>query len=344
MKIISKTDLDSYSVGLHNCLSEPIDPLLAHGFKVKQCDIRPANSISTAMQQVAVIFQLQSLEQFGGVSATHLDWSMVPYFRISFYKHFISGLKYVERFGLFKSKSKVIDSYKSLKSKAKSISIDDKIYSKYKKAKSYAMQQTLEELSQSVEALIHNLNSLQSRGGGQLPFSSINYGTCTLPEGRAVTKAILKGTIAGTGKYHKTAIFPCGIFQYDEKIHGTKENPGPNYDLFRLALQSTAKRIYPNYCNVQWSTNLNGNKVDRVVKNEALEMLNPGQKARLSIWLKQHPDYQDYLSLDVDDITDEISTKPAEQFTRYEVMGTMGKRNTIAHLKPFEPCLMGVAA
>lgn len=96
MKIISKTDLDSYSVGLHNCLSEPVDPLLAHGFKVKQCDIRPANSISTAMQLIAVIFQLQSLEQFGGVSATHLDWTMVPYFRISFYKHFINGLKYTE--------------------------------------------------------------------------------------------------------------------------------------------------------------------------------------------------------------------------------------------------------
>lgn len=226
----------------------------------------------------------------------------------------------------------------------KNISIESEVYKKHKKAYKYAMDMTLNELSQSVEALIHNLNSLQSRGGGQLPFSSINYGTCTLPEGRAVTKAILEGTIAGTGKYHKTAIFPCGIFQYDEKIHGTKENPGPNYDLFRLALQSTAKRIYPNYCNVQWSTNLNGNKVDRIVKNEALEMLNPGQKARLSIWLKQHPDYQDYLSLDVDDITDEISTKPAEQFTRYEVMGTMGKRNTTAHLKPLEPCLMGVAA
>lgn len=94
--MIYQHDLDSLAAGLHNCLSEPVDPLLAHGFKVKQCDIRPASSISTAMQLIAVIFQLQSLEQFGGVSATHLDWTMVPYFRISFYKHFIDGLKYTE--------------------------------------------------------------------------------------------------------------------------------------------------------------------------------------------------------------------------------------------------------
>ena len=323
--MIYQHDLDSFSVGLHNCLSEPVDPLLAHGFKVKQCDIRPASSISTAMQLIAVIFQLQSLEQFGGVSATHLDWTMVPYFRISFYKHFMDGLEYVERFGIFKSKSKVIKSYKSLKNKVKSISIEDPLYKKYKKTYNYALNKTLNELAQSVEALIHNLNSLQSRGGGQLPFSSINYGTCTLPEGRAVTKAILEGTIAGTGKYHKTAIFPCGIFQYDEKIHGTKDNPGPNYDLFRLALSSTAKRIYPNYCNCQWSTNLKGNKVDRRVKYKALTMLTDHEYAKLYGWLKSHPDYQDYLSLDIDDYG-KITTKPAEQFTRYEVMGTMGCR------------------
>lgn len=224
-----------------------------------------------------------------------------------------------------------------------STSVESEVYTKHKKAFKYAMDMTLNELSQSVEALIHNLNSLQSRGGGQLPFSSINYGTCTLPEGRAVTKAILEGTIAGTGKYHKTAIFPCGIFQYDEKIHGTKDNPGPNYDLFRLALSSTAKRIYPNYCNSQWSTNLAGNKIDRTVKNKALTMLTDHEYAKLYYWLKSHPDYQDYLSLDVDEYG-RINTKPAEQFTRYEVMGTMGKRNTTAHLKPFEPCLMGVAA
>ena len=80
---------------MHNCLSVPFDDLLANGFNTRQTDIRPANSINTAFQLVAVIFQLQSLQQFGGVSSTHLDWTMVPYVRKSFYKHFKDGLKYI---------------------------------------------------------------------------------------------------------------------------------------------------------------------------------------------------------------------------------------------------------
>lgn len=87
----------------------------------------------------------------------------------------------------------------------------------------------------------------------QLPFTSINYGTCTLPEGRMVIKALLEGSIKGVGKFHKTPIFPCGIFQV---MSGVNKEPGtPNYDLFRLALESTAKRLYPNYANIDWSGN-----------------------------------------------------------------------------------------
>ena len=89
-------DLDSYGVGMHNCLSIPFDKLLADGFNTRQTDVRGANSVNTAMQLVAVIFQLQSLQQFGGVSSTHLDWTMVPYVRKSFNKHFCDGLKYIE--------------------------------------------------------------------------------------------------------------------------------------------------------------------------------------------------------------------------------------------------------
>ena len=89
-------DLSHYALGDHNCLSIPFDDLLAKGFNTRQTDVRPANSINTAFQLVAVIFQLQSLMQFGGVAATHLDWTMVPYVRKSFRKHFIDGLKYCE--------------------------------------------------------------------------------------------------------------------------------------------------------------------------------------------------------------------------------------------------------
>lgn len=87
----------------------------------------------------------------------------------------------------------------------------------------------------------------------QLPFTSLNYGTCTLIEGKMVIKALLEGSIKGVGKFHKTPIFPCGIFQY---MKGVNDKPGtPNYELYRLALESTSKRLYPNYANVDWSGN-----------------------------------------------------------------------------------------
>lgn len=89
-------DLDHYAIGDSNCLSIPFDKLLANGFNTRQADVRPAQSINTALQLIAVIFQLQSLQQFGGVSATHLDWTLVPYVRKSFLKHFKDGLKYIE--------------------------------------------------------------------------------------------------------------------------------------------------------------------------------------------------------------------------------------------------------
>ena len=99
----------------------------------------------------------------------------------------------------------------------------------------------------------YKCNTLQSRSGNQLPFSSINYGTCTEPEGRLVTKALLDISINGIGKLHKTSIFPCGIFQCMKGVNRAPEDP--NYDLFQLALKSTAQRLYPNYANVDWSGN-----------------------------------------------------------------------------------------
>lgn len=232
-------DLDSYAIGMHNCLSIPFDDLLANGFNTRQADVRPANSINTAFQLVAVIFQLQSLQQFGGVSATHLDWTMVPYVRKSFYKHFCDGLEYIEE----------MDELPNFDNQ----SIEWEIYKNFPKSYKYAMDKTIKETQQAVEGMYHNLNTLQSRSGNQLPFTSINYGTCTSPEGRMVTKALLNGCIKGTGKYHRTSIFPCGIFQV---MSGVNKEPGtPNYDLFQLALESTAKRLYPNYANVDWSGN-----------------------------------------------------------------------------------------
>lgn len=239
-------DLNSYAVGSHNCLSIPFDDLLAKGFNTRQVDIRPAQSINTAFQLLAVIFQIQSLQQFGGVSATHLDWTMVPYVRKSFRKHYRDAILYIADC-CDMDKGYILDSLTD------SMSIDDEAYKKYKKCYKYAMDMTINECKQAVEGMYHNLNSLQSRSGNQLPFSSINYGTCTLPEGRMVTKALLDISIKGVGKLHKTSIFPCGIFQC---MKGVNREPGdPNYDLFKLALKSTSLRLYPNYCNCDWSNN-----------------------------------------------------------------------------------------
>ena len=232
-------DLDSYAVGMHNCLTIPFDDLLAKGFNTRQTDVRPANSINTAFQLVAVIFQLQSLQQFGGVSASHIDWTMVPYVRKSFYKHFKNGMKYIENAD--------IAGYND------EMSLADEKYLIRPKAYKYAMDMTEKELMQAVEGMYHNLNTLQSRSGNQLPFTSVNYGTCILPEGRMVTRALLEGCIKGVGKVHKTAIFPCGIFQCMKGVN--RKEGEPNYDLYQLALKSTAQRLYPNYANVDWSTN-----------------------------------------------------------------------------------------
>ena len=240
-------DLDSYAVGMHNCLTIPFDKLLAEGFNTRQTDVRPANSVNTAFQLVAVIFQLQSLQQFGGVSASHIDWTMVPYVRKSFFKHWKDGRKFLLH-------DENADNLVFFKNKR----IDDDYYKD--EAYDYALEMTKREIHQAVEGMYHNLNTLQSRSGNQLPFTSINYGTCTLPEGRMITEEILNVSIEGLGKLHKTSIFPCGIFQC---MKGVNRAPGdPNYDLFQLALKSTAQRLYPNYVNVDWSTNAGFDKND----------------------------------------------------------------------------------
>ena len=269
-------DLNKYAIGFHNCLSIPFDDLLSKGFHTRQGDVRPAGSLNTAMQLVAVIFQLQSLNQFGGVSATHLDWTMVPYFRKSFMKHYIVAWAksqdsfgdtdfiklydetYTDAVGVIRSVfdewcDKNKDSFFAatgltkddftLANKAK---LDNKLYNS-------ALCDTLQELRQAVEAMYHNLNTLQSRSGDQLPFTSINYGTCTFEEGRLVTRALLLGSLEGIGFHHNTPIFPCGIFQY---MKGVNDREGtPNYDLKQLAMKSTSQRLYPNYANVDWSGN-----------------------------------------------------------------------------------------
>lgn len=236
-------DLAAFAVGSHNCLSIPFDDLLSKGFNTRQTDVRPARSINTAFQLLAVIFQLQSLNQFGGVSATHLDWTMVPYIRMSFSKHFKDGIRYLLK-----------DNDPDRVPSELAFNDYEANDEHYKDVYKYAMDMTIKETYQAVEGMYHNLNTLQSRSGNQLPFTSINYGTCTEPEGRLVIKALLDVSIKGIGKLHKTSIFPCGIFQCMKGIN--QKEGDPNYDLFKLALKSTSLRLYPNYANVDWSGNV----------------------------------------------------------------------------------------
>ena len=188
-----------------------------------------------------------------GVSATHIDWTMVPYVRKSFFKHYKEGLKYL-------GDIEDIEKYCNTFDITDSLSVEDDKYKQIHAVYNYALDMTKKETHQAVEGMYHNLNTLQSRSGNQLPFTSINYGTCTLSEGRMVTKAILEVSIEGLGRLHRTSIFPCGIFQCAK---GINRAPGdPNYDLFRLALRSTAQRLYPNYANVDWSINEGYDKDD----------------------------------------------------------------------------------
>lgn len=272
-------DPDSYAVGLHNCLFLPFDQLLRNGFNTRQTDVRPARSVNTAFQLVAVLFQLQSLNQYGGVGATKIDHDMVPYVRLSYLKHLISVTAFDSDISEDKVKSELYSKIIERSDKAGQEGTDieelvydhkfnfmqavDEIYSvpyiqqdgvnfrsKCLKAAKSALSR---EVYQAAEGLFHNLNTLQSRSGNQLPFTSINFGTCTLPEGQLISEALLKTLNRGIGKFFRTSIFPCTIFQW---MRGVNDRPGTlNYFLYRLALETTAKRLYPNYANVNCSIN-----------------------------------------------------------------------------------------
>ncbi|MGL5913551.1 MAG: anaerobic ribonucleoside-triphosphate reductase [Bacteroidales bacterium] len=325
-------DLDNYVIGCHNCLSIPFDSLLAKGFNTRQTDVRPANSIGTAFQLTAVIFQLQSLQQFGGCSATHLDWTMVPYVRKSYYKHYKDGLKFVEHLDdseigavlnrlLCKETLDKNDNFEFLE--ITDLSISDKKYEEYPNVKNYADELTKRECEQSAEGMYHNLNTLQSRSGNQLPFTSINYGTCTLPEGRLIIKALLEASIKGVGSLYKTAIFPCGIFQYKKGVNDVEGTP--NYDLKLLAIESTTKRLYPNYANCDWSNQKSWVLDDRNEKQEVLTVM----KKEKDLYEKLIQRFNDNpsllgqlgLRLDSNDLVPDYDNE-----TPLEVFSTMGCR------------------
>lgn len=238
--IVYVHDLDQYALGTTNCIFIPFDKLLRRGFNTGNGSVRPPTSIMTAMALVAIIFQSQQNSQYGGVSANKLDFDLAPYVAKSFAKYFRKGLDYFEEGNADADFGDITMSRSDLKKQ-------------YPKAFSYALKETKSETFQAAESLIHNLNTMSSRAGGQIPFTSINYGTCTSPEGQLVIDSLLTATIRGLG-HGETPIFPIQIFKCKQ---GVNQNPGePNYSLFLKAAECSAKRLYPNFANLDAPLNL----------------------------------------------------------------------------------------
>lgn len=237
--ILYTHDISEYAVGSHNCLNTDIAKLLQNGFVTRNGDVRPANSLSTACQLIAVILQAQSQVQFGGAGCNKIDYDLIPYVKISFSKHLKKNIRRL---------------YEIDVDIPKSVSIIDNYYKReYPKAFSAAIEDLEEEGIQSMQALFHNLNTLESRPGSQVPFTSLNYGCCIEPEGQKISEWLLKASISGIGKYNRTPIFPISIFIYKK---GINDKPGtPNYYLKKMAIESMSYRIYPNFVNGDWSQN-----------------------------------------------------------------------------------------
>ncbi|GAF65216.1 ribonucleoside triphosphate reductase [Bacillus sp. TS-2] len=220
--IIYPHDLDYYPTGTTTCCQIPIDELLKNGFNSGHGFMRTPSDITSALALTTIIFQSNQNMQHGGQSIPCFDFSLAPYVRKTFGKIRKKIARYIT-----------------------SLSQEE--------LNAIAWQETEEITFQACEAFIHNLNSMHSRGGGQTPFTSINYGTDTSHEGRMLIKNLLKATIAGLG-HGETPIFPIQVFKLKKGINFNKEDL--NYDLYQLALQTTAKRLFPNFSFIDSSFNL----------------------------------------------------------------------------------------
>ncbi|WP_338588930.1 anaerobic ribonucleoside triphosphate reductase [Paenibacillus sp. Y5S-9] len=232
-------DLDQYALGTTNCIFIPFDRLLAAGFNTGNGSVRTPQTIMSAMALVAIIFQSQQNSQYGGVSANKIDWDLAPYVQRSFRKHYRKGQRLFGEHALLEDEQLYLDNIEAK--------------NQCPRAYAFAYEETELETGQAAESLIHNLNTMSSRAGGQIPFTSLNYGLCTSAEGRLVSRSLLEATIRGLGN-GETPVFPQHIFQCKQGIN--QAHGEPNYDLFRLAVTCSSRRMYPNFVNVDASFNL----------------------------------------------------------------------------------------
>ncbi|SDC62131.1 anaerobic ribonucleoside triphosphate reductase [Shouchella lonarensis] len=206
-------DLDFLASGTTTCCQIPLGRLLRGGFHTGHGFIREPQDIMSAMSLASIVFQANQNMQHGGQSFPMFDYDLAPYVHKTYLKH----LKRLKTYPLPITANELDD---------------------------LAWTETERTTYQACEAFIHNANSMHSRGGGQVPFVSINYGTDTSKEGRMLIKNILKATQAGLG-HGETSIFPIQVFKMKEGINVYECDP--NYDLYQLALETTAKRLFPNF-------------------------------------------------------------------------------------------------
>lgn len=244
--LLYQHDMEKTNIGEHNCLFVDFEKIFNEGFVTRNGDIRPPATLSSACQQTAVVFQCQSQVQFGGVGTVHLDYDLAPFVKKSFRKHMHHYLTDVEYYS-DASADALLSQHMPIELDNAHLEDDELM----RKAYHFALAQLNREGSQSAEAMFHNLNTLESRAGSQVPFTSINFGRDTSSEGRFVTRKMLEASLAGIGKHHLTPIFPISIFQYKTGCNANPEDP--NYDLKQLAIKSLSKRIYPNFVNCDYS-------------------------------------------------------------------------------------------
>jgi len=259
-------DLDFYALTT-TCCQIDLEKLFKNGFSTGHGTLREPNSITSYSALTCIAIQSNQNDQHGGQSVPNFDRalshgvtkSFVRFYKANLIKFLSLDLQDINLLEITKIQNKILSKNINLKLEDNKIyleqenklinklykNLDSKIIKKYQEcALSYALQETEREVFQSMEALVHNLNTMHSRAGAQTPFSSINYGTDVSPEGRMITKNILLALEAGLG-HNETPIFPIHIFRVKD---GINFNPGDkNYDLFKLACRVSSKRLFPNF-------------------------------------------------------------------------------------------------
>ncbi len=255
-------DLDFWAMGTTTCTQIDLNKLFKNGFSTGHGYLRTPNSINSYSALAAIAIQANQNEQHGGQSIPAFDYYLAPGVLKTFRKEFkqaLYNLLEFEGFIEFLNFNKIIDIIDKLNSIEFDMNLFDEFTSKNTKIKSIfdnaykqAFNKTDRQTYQAMEAFIHNLNTMHSRAGAQVPFSSVNFGTDTSVEGRMVIKNYLLATDAGLG-HGETPIFPISIFKVKEGVNYFKEDP--NYDLFRLACRVSAKRLFPNFSFIDSSFN-----------------------------------------------------------------------------------------